>query len=133
MGTYPVNNTIENAYEKRHKLSDTVLCYAYDKDLVQVYDFYCARYENITFEEFLNKGITEVQMKIASIPESEPLFTILKSRIVNLAKIKDKYERKHWRELKEANKIPDIYIPNQELDINLNRKLGGLKNGKRFM
>lgn len=77
-------------------------------------------------------GISEVMMKMESIPESEPLYTILKSRVVNLAKIKDKNERKHWRELKEINKIPDIYLPNEELDINMNNKLGGL-NGKRFI
>lgn len=77
-------------------------------------------------------GINEVMMKMESIPESEPLYTILKSRVVNLAKIKDKNERKHWRELKEINKIPDIYLPNEELDINMNNKLGGL-NGKRFI
>ena len=71
-------------------------------------------------------------MKMESIPESEPLYTILKSRVVNLAKIKDKNERKHWRELKEINKIPDINLPNEELDINMNNKLGGL-NGKRFI
>lgn len=133
MVKYPDDAAIENSYEKRHKINETILCYAYDKDIVQVYDFYCARYQNITYEEFLNKGITEIQMKISSIPESEPLFNILKSRIINLSKIKDKEERKYWRELKEANKIPDIYIPNQELDINLNKKLGGLNNGKKFM
>ena len=71
-------------------------------------------------------------MKMESIPENEPLYTILKSRVINLAKIKDKNERKHWRELKEINKIPDIYLPNEELDINMNNKLGGL-NGKRFI
>lgn len=113
--------------------SETILCYAYDKDLIHVYDFYCARYENITFKEFLDLGINEIQRKIMSIPENEPLFNILKSRVINLAKIKNKDERKRWRELKEANKIPDIYIPNQELDINLNKKLGGLNDGKRFM
>ena len=130
---YPVKNTIENTYEKIHKHNETVMCYGYEKDLIQVYDFYCARYENITFSEFLNKGITEIQMKLMSIPEDEPLFTVIKSRVINPAKIKNKEERKHWRELKEANKIPDIYIPNQELDIKLNQKIGGLKDGKRFM
>ena len=108
------------------------MCYAYKKDLIQVYDFYCARYQNISYNEFLNLGINEVMMKMESIPESEPLYTILKSRVVNLAKIKDKNERKHWRELKEINKIPDIYLPNEELDINMNNKLGGF-NGKRFI
>lgn len=128
MVTHPDNDTIE-----QHKRNETILCYAYEKDLIQVYDFYCARYQNITFKEFLNLGINEVQRKIMSIPETEPLFTILKSRIINISKIKDKEERRHWRELKEINKIPDIYIPNEELDKNMNQKLGGIKDGKRFM
>lgn len=123
MVIYPDNKAIEH---------QTIICFAYNKDLIQIYDFYCARYQNITYNEFLNMGINEVMMKMESIPESEPLYTILKSRVVNLAKIKDKNERKHWRELKEINKIPDIYLPNEELDINMNNKLGGL-NGKRFI
>lgn len=123
MVIYPDNKPIE------HK---TIICFAYNKDLIQVYDFYCARYQNISYNEFLKLGINEVMMKMESIPESEPLYTILKSRVINLAKIKDKNERKHWRELKEINKIPDIYLPNEELDINMNNKLGGL-NGKRFI
>lgn len=116
-----------------HKKSPTILCYAYDKDLIQVYDFYCARYENIRFKDFLDLGISEVQMKIASIPENEPLFTILKSRVINPGQIKDKNERKHWLKLKEENKIPDIYIPNEELNTKLHDKLGGLRDGKKFM
>ena len=128
MEIYPDNNTIEH-----HKKQETILCYAYEKDLIQVYDFYCARYQNISYKEFLDLGITDIQRKMMSIPETEPLFTILKSRIIDISKIKDKEERKHWRELKEANKIPDIYKPNEELESNMNQKLGGLKNGKRFM
>lgn len=123
MVIYPDKKPIE------HK---TIICFAYNNDLIQVYDFYCARYQNISYNEFLNMGISEVMMKMESIPENEPLYTILKSRVVNLAKIKDKNERKHWRELKEINKIPDIYLPNEELDINMNNKLGGF-NGKRFI
>lgn len=123
MVIYPDKKPIE------HK---TIICFAYNKDLIQVYDFYCARYQNISYNEFLKLGINEVMMKMESIPESEPLYTILKSRVVNLAKIKDKNERKHWRELKEINKIPDIYLPNEELDINMNNKIGGF-NGKRFI
>lgn len=80
----------------------------------------------------MDKGISDIQRKLMSIPESEPLFNILKSRVINPAKLKNKEERKYWVELKEANKIPDIYITNKELDINLSKKLGGL-NGKRFM
>lgn len=108
------------------------MCYAYKKDLVQIYDFYCARYQNISYKEFLDLGINEIMMKLESIPETEPLYTILKSRVVNLAKIKDKEERKHWRELKKINKIPDIYLRDEELDIKLNQKLGGINDGKRF-
>jgi len=125
---YPDNETIEH-----HRVKDTLICFAYDKDLVQIYDFYCARYENITYKQFLDLGINEIQRKIASIPESEPLFTILKSRVINLSQIKDKNERAHWRKLKHENRIPDIYLPSQELDYKLNDKLGGLKDGKRFM
>ena len=126
MVIYPVEKA-------QNRTRETILCFAYDKDLIQIYDFYCARYQNITYKEFLNLGISEVQRKLASIPENEPLFTILKSRVINLSKIKDKNERKHWEELKRENKIPDIYIPNQELDMNLKNKLGGLKNGKKFI
>lgn len=126
MGIYPVN-------QAQNKSKETIICFAYDKDLIQIYDFYCARYQNITYKEFLDLGITDIQRKLQSIPENEPLFEIIKSRVINIGKIKDKNERNHWRSLKEANKIPDIYIPNQELDTNLNKKLGGIKDGKRFM
>ena len=127
MVKYPVNK-IENTYNKIHKQRETTLSFAYDDDLIQVYDFYCARYENISWEEFMNLGINELSKKLRSIPESEPLYTIIKSRTINIAKIKDKEEKKYWRELKEINKIPDIYIPSQELDNALASKLGGLKN-----
>lgn len=128
MVIYPVKQT-------QNRSKETVLCFAYDKDLIQIYDFYCARYQNITYKEFLDLGITDIQRKLASIPENEPLFEIIKSRVININSIssKNKEERKKWRELKEANKIPDIYIPNEELDININKKLGGIKDGKRFI
>lgn len=130
MVAYPDNSIIE---EPHKKVNETLLCYGYEKDLIQIYDFYCARYENITYEEFLNKGISEIHRKLMSIPENEPLFNILKSRVINTAKIKNKDERHYWEKLKYENRIPDIYKPNQELDMNLNKKLGGIKDGKRFM
>lgn len=133
MVRHPYQSTVENDYQKKHKTNQTIICYGYEKDLIQIYDFYCARYKNISYKEFLDLGITEVQMKIESIPETEPLHDIIKSRIINPNSIKDKAQKKHWQELKEANKIPDIYIPNQELDMNLNKKLGGIRNGKKFM
>lgn len=76
-------------------------------------------------------------MKISSIPESEPLYKIIKSRTVNLGKIKDKEEKKYWRELKQINKIPDIYLSSKELDEQLrnalnNSKYVGGNNGKGF-
>lgn len=72
-------------------------------------------------------------MKLNSIPESEPLYNIIKSRMINPATIKDKEERKYWRKQKRINKIPDIYLSNEELDFNLKESLGGLRDGKRFM
>lgn len=96
---------------------------AYESDLAQAYAFYCARYENITFEEFLKLGYREFSMKLSSIPEDEPLFKIIKSRIIDLGQIKDKDERKYWRDLKRINAIPDIYKSSNELDIELKSKL----------
>lgn len=96
---------------------------AYESDLAQAYAFYCARYENITFEEFLKLGYREFSMKLSSIPEDEPLFKIIKSRIIDLGQIKDKDERKYWRDLKRINAIPDIYKSSSELDIELKSKL----------
>lgn len=74
----------------------------------------CARYKDMSINEFLNMGITEFNYKLASIPESEPLFKIIKSRTINLSTIKNKDERKYWRELKRINALPDLYIPTRE-------------------
>ena len=60
-------------------------------------------------------------IKFNSVPESEPLHTILKSRTINLSKIKDKEERKYWSELKRLNKIPDEYISTQEIMLDLSK------------
>lgn len=119
-------------YQKTNKRNkETLICYAYDGDLYQLYDFYCARYENIPFNEFLDLGINEFNIKLMSIPENEPLYTIFKARSINLGKIKDKEEKRYWRELKRLNKIPDIFLPNKELDSNIKKELGGLKYGTK--
>lgn len=124
----PVNR-IEKYYNKNSRGSrETIICYAYEKDLNQLYDFYCARYKNITYDEFLKLGINEVNRKLESIPESEPLHKIIKARTINIAKIKDKEEKKYWRELKEIHKIPSIYLTDNELDFKIKGKLGGLKH-----
>lgn len=122
---FPVSSTEKSKVE-------TIICFAYDEDLEQIYDFYCARYKNVSWEQFLDIGINEIRRKLKSIPKDEPLFEIIKSRTINLAKIKDKEERKYWRELKRINKIPDIYLSNEELDKKLKEELknGGIKNAR---
>ena len=69
-------------------------------------------------------------MKLNSIPESEPLYNIIKSRVINISNIKDKNESAYWKKQKQTNKIPDIYLSNKELDMNLKemfKKVGGMK------
>lgn len=100
-----------------------VICYGYPSDLEQMYAFYCARYDNIKFNEFLKLGIEEFSMKLNSIPKDEPLYEIIKSRTINLGKIKDKEERKYWRDLKKINKIPDIYKSNEEIEQEIKKEL----------
>lgn len=115
----PVNQLLQ----KRKKLNKTIICFAYQEDLDQVYAFYCSRYENISWEQFLNLGFIEFQKKLCSIPKSEPLFDIIKSRTINLGKIKNKEERKYWRDLKRINAIPQIYIPTDEIYADLKSKI----------
>lgn len=55
-------------------------------------------------------------IKFNSVPETEPIYTILKARSINTSKIKDKEERKYWNELKRIHKIPQIYIDDEELN-----------------
>ena len=130
MEKLPVGDNIQNDYVRTHKSNKMVICFAYPEDLEQMYAFYCARYENISFEEFMRLGFTEFMMKLNSLPESEPLFKIIKSRTINIARIKDKEERRYWRELQQINQIPSIYKSNEELDAELksaikNNKFGG--------
>lgn len=61
--------------------------------------------------------------KFSSIPESEPLYKILKSRTIELDKIKDKEEKKYWRELKRINRIPEEYIPIDEIMTELSKNV----------
>lgn len=96
---------------KRHPQNNIIINLAYPRDLENLYAFYCARYENITFKEFLKLPITDLMMKLSSIPESEPLYKIIQSRTIKIEEIKDKGERKYWNDLKRANKIPTEYMP----------------------
>lgn len=77
----------------------------------------------MSFEEFKHLGISDFMRKFNSIPENEPLFNILKSRVINIDDIKDKEERKHWRKLRRKNAIPDEYLSNQEIMINLRKQV----------
>lgn len=71
-------------------------------------------------------------MKISSIPKSEPLYDILKSRIINTSQIKDKDQKKYWNDLKKANKIPDIYLSINEIQEEIKEmvKKGDIKNAR---
>ena len=79
----------------------------------------------------MDLGFCDFKRKLGSIPESEPLYKILKSRSIDLSKIKDKDERKYWQELKRLNEIPPIFISDEEQNRNLecivknNRMFGG--------
>lgn len=55
-------------------------------------------------------------MKLSSMPETEPLYKTMQSRVINVASIKDKEERKYWSRLKAENRIPDIYLPKEYID-----------------
>ena len=70
----------------------------------------------MTFNDFLHMGIKEFNRKLSSIPESEPLFKIIKSRTIKVSSIKNKEERKYWQRLKRANKIPQLYLSIEEID-----------------
>lgn len=65
-------------------------------------------------------------MKLSSIPKTEPFYEVIKARAIRLGAIKDKEEKKYWAELKRQYKIPDIYIPIQEIENELKEKM---KNG----
>ena len=82
--------------------------------------------------DFIKLGYDEFNIKINSIPKDEPLYEVFKSRAINIAKIKDKEERKYWRELKKENKIPDIYLSQEEIDIKIKEEInkGGIKNAR---
>ena len=108
---------------RKHK---QIINIAYDFD--NIYSFWCARYKDMSIEDFEKVGLTEFNIKMSSIPESEPLYTIIKSRTINLESIKDKDERRYWRNLKRINKIPDEYLSIEEIYGNL--KVGGLNDFK---
>lgn len=70
--------------------------------------------------------MSEFNRKISNIPEKEPLYNRIKSRVIRVNEIKDKELRNFWQEQREAYKIPQIYLSTQELDLKLKEEL---KNG----
>lgn len=68
-------------------------------------------------------GYEEFSFKLNSIPKDEPLYEIIKSRVIELSKIKDKDEKNYWSELKKANRIPDIYKTDNMIYSDLKRKV----------
>ena len=108
------------------KAKKQIINVAYDFD--NLYAFWCGRYRDLSIEEFEAIGLSEFNIKISSIPENEPLYTIIKSRTINTESIKDKDERKYWRNLKRINKIPDEYLSLEEIYGKL--KVGGLSDFK---
>lgn len=79
-------------------------------------------------------GWEEFSFKLNSIPKDEPLYEIIKSRVIEISKIKDKDEKKYWQELKRANRIPDIYKSDNMIYSDLKRKVnmeGNLLNETR--
>lgn len=73
-------------------------------------------------------------MKLSSIPETEPLYTTMKSRTINIGSIKDKEERKYWNKLRSENRIPDIYLPREYINkrVMTEMKQGGFINDKKL-
>ena len=112
---------ITNNYKRT--INKKIFCFAYQDDLDQAYAFYCSRYQNITWEEFLNLGFFEFKKKLSSIPKSEPLYDIIKSRTIELSKIKNKEEKKYWKELKRINQIPQIFIRTEDIYKDLKYKM----------
>ena|GEM_PF-3541741 len=104
-----------------------VICLPHD--ILQIYAFFCARYGNISLKELREMGYEEFSAKLNSIPETEPFYTIIKSRVINLSEIKDKGERKYWSRLKRVNAIPNIYKSNQEIYRDLSNKVNQNKEG----
>ena len=103
-----------------------------DYDFNDILAFFSARYRIDKEKDLLELGYEEFNAKVSSLPSSEPLYDIIKSRAINISEIKDKNERKYWRKLKEANRIPDIYKSNQEILDSLTKQVGQNKEGLKW-
>ena len=93
----------------------------------------------MTYKEYMALPFSEFSMKLNSIPENEPLYKRIKSRVINLNSIKNKEERKYWRELRRIYQIPNIYLGNNEIEDMLKANIKDLSilegknlDGKKF-
>jgi hypothetical protein len=76
-------------------------------DIDDIYAFWCSNYRDMTFNEFLHIRLSEFNRKMKRIPESEPLYKIIQSRVINIGKIKDKEQKKHYKRLQREFALPD--------------------------
>lgn len=109
-------NNYQYRVSHNHK---TIFSLSYPSDLDEAYAFYCARYDNISYEDFMQLGYFEFKKKIGSIPDDEPLAHRIKSRVISLGKIKNKEERDYWREQRRMYEIPQVYLPIEDIDARL--------------
>ena len=67
------------------------------------------------FHEFTDRdGIIHITTDTTLLKKGSPTNT-LKSRTIDISKIKDKNEKKYWSELKRVNRIPSEYLSTQEI------------------
>lgn len=128
MAKIPVENSDDKPSGKM------TICIPYD--INNIYAFFCSRYGVQKYDDLINMGYEEFIAKINSIPKDEPLYDIIKSRVIDVSKIKDKEERKYWQDLKQINAIPDIYMSIEDINKDIINKVkgnnGGILNGKRI-
>ena len=120
---YPATFPVDEKEEKGKKKSknETIICLPYD--LPQIYPFFRARYHIGSYNELLQMGAEDFGMCMGSIPEDEPIYNTIKSRVINIGKIKDKHERRYWEEQKRLNRIPDQYLAKKEIDSKIKKKI----------
>ena len=106
-----------------------MICLPYD--MKQIYAFFCSRYGNISYNDLINMGYEEFSAKLSSIPESEPIYKIFQSRIIDISKIKDSKQasnlaetQRNLRKMYCINKKQEMTKEEKESTINFYKRLG---------